>query len=275
MAFLFVDEHREYLMREFATRKLRRPLYSQRAFARDLGLSPSSLTDYLKGRMRFSVNRVGQLGKSIRLTAEQRQHWNDLIEAKFAKSQDQKKVSLLRAQSRIQSQKQSLSPDEFSAVSEWFYMAFLELVDMNSEKYSDLKNSAKALGVPLRTLRIAVKRMLRLNLLKLEPQTGLLRVDPSTRVGDQGASEAICLFHKKILGLARDSLDLQRPDQRFHSATMLALPKSEAEKILLDLKNMALKYLEPWMVEVQDLPKDSLYCLSVQFFDLMKKENSK
>lgn len=183
MNFEFVSEHREYLKRELESRRYRRPLYSQRAFARDLEISPSSLTDYFKGRIRLSPGRVLQLSKKIGLTVEQRQHWVDLINMKYAKSQELQKVSELRVSSRIQSQQHSISVDQFKVIADWYHLAYLQLIMMNTEKYSNLHAGATALGVSVRTLRIAIKRLESLKLLWKE-STGFYATPSTIKLGD-------------------------------------------------------------------------------------------
>lgn len=48
------------------------------ALWRDLDLSPSTLTDFLKGRLALSSGRISQISKKMGLTEEEKQHWIDL-----------------------------------------------------------------------------------------------------------------------------------------------------------------------------------------------------
>ena len=271
MSLQFVSEHREYLKREFDARMKRRPLYSQRAFARDIGLSSSALNDYIKGRIRLSSGRVAQIGKTIGLSAEQRQHWVDLLDMKYAKAVEIKKVSELRVTSRIQSQNHSISVDQFKVISEWFHLAFIELIQMDAEKYSVLKDSSQALGITVRTLKVAVKRLEDLRLVK-KNESDIYVVNPLTKLGDSIPSMAIRQFHGQMIRKAAESLESQPMDQRFASTTMIALPKAEAEKILLDLKTLALRFLDPYAVHARGAKKDSLYCFTLQFFNLLSQK---
>ena len=51
-----------YLQEELALRKARRPQYSLRAFARDLGMSPSALSEFLAGQQGMSKDRAVGIG---------------------------------------------------------------------------------------------------------------------------------------------------------------------------------------------------------------------
>jgi uncharacterized protein (TIGR02147 family) len=274
MSFQFVQDHRDYLRREFQARAQRRPLYSQRAFARDIGLSPSSLTDFLKGRMRLSTGRIAQVGDTLKLNSEQKQHWIDLMDAKFSRSIETRKISQVRARNRLQAQNESISLDHFKMVSEWFHMAYLELIDMNAAKYSDVKVAAAALGLPVRTLRVAVKRLEKQGLLRKSAE-GLYSTDPSTLFGDGDPSFALRQFHIQILKKAIQSLEVHdRKDQRYNSSAIVALPRAEVDRILSDVRALDVTFLDPYLVRSKDQTKDSLFCFNINFFDLMTTKES-
>ncbi|MBC7371273.1 MAG: TIGR02147 family protein [Bdellovibrionaceae bacterium] len=274
MSFQYVEEHREYLKTEYLVRARTRPSYSQRAFARDIGLSPSALTDYFKGRIRLTSGRIAQVSKSIGLTTEQRQHWVDLVEMKYAKTPDVKKISELRVNARIQSQNHSITVDQFKLISEWFHTAYLELIKMDAVKYSDVKLASGALNIPVQTLRVAVKRLEKAGLLK-ENVEGLFQVLSFPKSGDGAPSIAVRQFQTQMIKKALAAVDEQSLGRSFTETIMVALPEVEAKKIFADLQTLALRYLEPHRMS-KTSEKDSLYCLSLQFFDVLsKKENSK
>jgi uncharacterized protein (TIGR02147 family) len=270
MSYLFTDDHREYIVRELTARVRRRPLYSQRAFARDLGLAPSSLTDFLKGRVGFSSGRISQVSKQLGLSAEQRQHWTDLVDSKFNRDMDKRKLSLIRVKSRLEAEKTALSVEEFKTISEWQHFAYIELIDMNSKKYSDLKEASLALEIPLKTMKATAQRLLELKLIT-ENETGHYQVNDRDNVGNQAPSEAIRHFHQQILDKALAALENQSMDRRFNSSTFVGLPKSKIPLILEEMKSMAFKILEPHMQSTNGEENEELYCLSIQFFDLLKK----
>jgi uncharacterized protein (TIGR02147 family) len=265
----YVTNHQDYLKNELKVRSLRNPLYSQRAFARDIGLSASSLNEYLKGRYSLSSARVSQISKSIGLTNEQKTHWVDLLSANTAKNDEDKKVSQIRVNARLQAQKHSITIDEYKVISDWYHFAYLELIEMNAAMYSDLKTAAKSLGIDLKTLKAAVGRLETIGFL-IRNEVGLYQVDSMTSVGDEIPSEAIRHYHAQILRKAAAALENQPMNQRYNSSTMVSLPKESVQDLLEELKSTALKILQPHVDAAQNKPKDSLYCLSIQFFDLLQ-----
>lgn len=269
MSFQYVTDHREYLKKELNLRVQRRPLYSQRAFARDLGISASSLGDYLKGTMRLSPGRICQISKVIGLTAEQRQHWIDLLDEKFAKTTELRHMASLRVKARLNAQHHSISVDQFKIISEWFHFAYLELLTLDEAKYSNEKIAAASLGIPVKTLRVAIKRLMEVGLLR-KSESGIYEVDPSTQLGDSVPSEAIRQYHIQLLKKAAHAVETQDMSRRFNSSTIVALPKKEVEKIKNQIQNLAITTLDPYTQVAGQ--KDSLYCLSIHFFDLLEQK---
>lgn len=268
MSYLYVKDHRDYLLREFQNRLQRRPLYSQRAFARDLGLSASTLTDYMKDRLGLSTGRIKQISKNLNLTNEQTHHWIDLTVSRFSRNQVKKIESEVSIRARLRSEKNAISLDEFKVVSEWQHFAFLELIQMNTKKYSDLKLTAVKLGTKLKELKNIVQRLESLNLLKRNEE-GFFIVDPETFVGNQAPSEAIRSFHSQILKKSLKALDTDSVDRRYNSSTFISLSSHQLLPMIEHLKKSPTILLDPLKNNVQSTDNTELYCLSIQFFDLL------
>ncbi len=265
----FVEDHREYLTYELSRRVRRRPFYSQRAFARDLGLAPSTLTDVLKDRIALSSGRIFQISKNLGLSPEQRDHWVDLMKSRFSRNPQQKSESLIKIRSRIEAMKNAITLDEFKTIAEWRYLAFLELIEMDSKKYSNLKLTSQALGIPLKDMKISVQRLIDLKLVTFDESAKLYQVDLRTQIGNAAPSMAIRQFHSQILSKAQSALDVQSTEERFNSSTMIGLPIDKIPQVMAELQSLALKVLEPYVDASKNLPKEKLYCLSLQFFNLL------
>lgn len=269
MNYTFVSEHREYLKREFLSRVHRRPLYSKRAFARDLGISPSTLTDYFNDKMGFSSGRIAQLSKKIGLTTPQSAHWFDLVTIRFSKDQTKIKNAKSRLKTRMDSSEGSISINDYKFISEWEHMAFLELIDMDSEKYSNLKTSAKTLGISHPKMVKVVKCLMELKLLDKDAKTENFIVDPNTQVGNTQPSRALLDFHRTILEKAKQALDHQSMNKRFVSSTFVGIPESQVNQVIKQLESTAYSILSPYIKTEEYIKKDKLYCLGINFFDLL------
>ena len=79
---VYPRDPRQYLKAELELRQQRRPQYSLRAFARDLNMSPSTLSDFFHGKLGLSKDRVRHIGTKLNLTDMQQSHFNDLLEVR-------------------------------------------------------------------------------------------------------------------------------------------------------------------------------------------------
>lgn len=263
----FVSDYRDYLLRELSARMERRPHYSKRAFARDLALSPSTITGFLKGEIRFSPARAKSIGKQIKLNLEQIEHWQDLMDQQFCRDGGKKVLAELKVKSRLQAQSHSISIDRFKYISEWHHAAFLELIQMDAKKFSNVNTAAKSLGVSPKTLNLAIKR---LTLLGLLTKSGdILEVVKNIQVGDQIPSLAIRQFHSDILQKSIRALEVQDFNQRFNSSLVFRVPKKRIPEIKEDLKQISRQVVDKVFAQGNN-ESDDVYCLGIQLFSLLK-----
>lgn len=273
MSSFYPENSREYLVAELKARILRRPLYSQRAFARDLGLSASSLADFLNGKMSLSVGRIQQISRGLGLTIDQTQHWCDLLKSESLKRPKEKELALVRVQARLQAQEQTIHAEQFKMISEWYHLAFLEMIKIDSKRYSDLSYSAEQLGITTGQMRKAVQRLLRFEILTLDQ--GVYSAQKEIRFDSPVPSKTIRGFHKQILKKAADSVEGQNLEERFLSSTIFSIPKSQRADFMTRLKSLALESIGKHQKEHKNEPRDAVYCLSLQCFNLLPGEKLK
>jgi uncharacterized protein (TIGR02147 family) len=160
---VYPPDPRQYLKSELEIRQQRRPQYSLRAFARDLSMSPSTLSDFLQGKLGLSKSRVEHIGEKLNLSLDQREHFNDLLESRFARKQEDRKAAKWRVSSRIKSQVSHLSIDSLHVIAEWFHMGILELVEMD-EKFQSPTELAKTLRISVNHIKHNIKKLIKIKL---------------------------------------------------------------------------------------------------------------
>jgi uncharacterized protein (TIGR02147 family) len=237
-----------------------------RAFARDLEVSATTLSDFFNGRVGFSRETTSFIAKKINLSEDHKQHMWNLIEMQFARDIKKRKEAEFRTQSRLQDRYNQVSLDAFRFVADWYHLAILELVDLDSS-YQSPKVLSKALGISHKEAQEALQRLINLKLLKQEGDQKLVSVSTTTNVGDGVSSEAVRLFHSQILAKAHAALENQSTEEREISSTIFSIAKEDLPEIKKELNaawfNIASKYSAK-------TKKDSLYCLSLQFFDMLE-----
>jgi uncharacterized protein (TIGR02147 family) len=243
----------------------RRPQYTLRAFARDLELSPSTLSEFLNGHLGFSRETVSAVAKKLNLSANQTQHLWNLIESKFARNSQKRKEAEIKAKSRLHTEQAKVSLDEFRFIADWYHLAVLELLEL-SDDYQDHRKMARALGLTSNKINEVIERLINLRLLTYEGEK-LVVNSTITNVGDNVSSASIRLFHAQILTKAHEALESQCLEQRDFSSTIFTISKNDLTEIKKDLNKAWLSIASKYSAREK---KDSLYCLSIQFFDLLK-----
>jgi uncharacterized protein (TIGR02147 family) len=203
MTELIFKDPRDYLTFEFELRRSRRPSYSMRAFARDLKISPSSLNDFMKGRVGMSKARVHSIAESLKWTSSRTEHFLDLISSKYETDPGEKQASLLRVRKRVKDGSCGLSLDSFKAISDWYHLVILEICELRD--HAEVAQIADDLNLSASTVKDAIKRLQRLGLMHTT-EKGLKPTEDLNYFGDDQPSDAINNFQSQILELTQKSL---------------------------------------------------------------------
>ena len=155
----------EILRRQLDNRLSRNSNYSLRAFARDIGVSPSSLSDILNGKQGFSKNKAIQIGNKLGFNPMEINYFSTLAESKYARSLSNRKIAKLKLQKFLKTKETELSIESFKIISQWYHLAILELTKIESFE-SDNKWIAKKLGITIDEVRQAIERLIKMNLLE-------------------------------------------------------------------------------------------------------------
>lgn len=242
------------LLNELSLRRSRNTLYSMRAFARDLNLGVGSLSEVLSGKRELSKNNLVKVLQNIDLQPELK---NSLLKKESVKPQTSEDVHRL------------LLDDQFRLISDWYYIAILNLAKLRVNKASP-KWIATRLNIELYQAIEALERLQRLGLLKITKQRLVRTSQPLTTSSDL-PSTAIRKHHAQNLLLAEKSLHRDSVHLReFASVTMPVnlknLPKLKA--LLLKTRKKAADLLE-------DSHATEVYTLSFQLFPLTTIKGAK
>ncbi len=264
-----------YLREELALRKARRPHYSLRAFARDLEMSPSSLSEFLGGRQGMSRERAIWIGKKIQLSDQQIEHFCDLIEAEFGRSEPEKQAAQLRITKRSIDDDSRLKVDQFRLIADWYHFPILELLTL-AERNISLNEVAELLDLELETVDLAVERMESLGLLQKvnDPASGRIRFKTSenqTLTGDEGNQRAIRHCHQGFFEMHSRALEDKSIQERESLSFTLALAQEDWPALKAELQRAVVEVLSKFANS--EKPKDQVICCSTQAITLVPHEN--
>ncbi len=271
----FPSDPRFYLREELGQRQSRRPQYSLRAFARDLEMSPSFLCEFLAGRQGISRERVHWLAKKLSLPDEQREHFWDLIEAKFGRSPDSKKMAGLRVVQRSKTHKSKMSLERFRLVADWYHFVILEILSLPDTRYSP-KAMAEILGITEKEVKQAITRLKALDLItETEAEDGKVRWAVSeeiTSTEEAGNNDAIQLAHHQMLQMQAAQIEKKGVDKRESVSVTFAMADADWPDFRRELKESIIAVISKY--GMKPTGKNQVACLSTQVIKLLEDKNA-
>ncbi len=267
-----ISDYRQILKEELHQRCEQNPRYSLRAFARDLELSPSRLSEILNEKQGLSRKAAARISHKLGMRDEEAQHFCDLVSVKHARSHREKEdaqLRLLQRQSEIEKDEFfQLQLDAFKIIADWYHLGILELMNMKGFR-SDERWMARRLGISAIQAELAVERLIRVGLLK-KVDGQLLATKKDGWIPGGVPSESIRKFHRQVLQKATESISTQAVDQRILGTHFLALDKADIKEAAKEIETFQLKFTRRFQSE---RPKDSIYCIAMQLFKIAEEES--
>jgi uncharacterized protein (TIGR02147 family) len=258
-------DYRDALRDILAIRMKQNPRYSLRAFARDLGLVPSRLSEIINKKQGLSRNAAEKVSKKLHLDNDLCELFCDSASALHSRSPSERRMAQIRLMKRHNESVEyhQLKIDVFNIISDWYHLGIIELM-----KVKDFREDpfwiAQQLKITPVQVELAIDRLIRMKL--IERQDGkLVALAPSGQIEGEIPSESIRKFHRQILTKAGLALGSPHIEQREYSANIMAISRDE----LTEAKNHIRRFRERFSEQLNnEKPKDNLYCLSIQFFPL-------
>jgi uncharacterized protein (TIGR02147 family) len=259
-------DYRSILKERLAQRQQRNRAYSLRAFARDVGLSPSRLSEVLSGKHALSPAKAGAVAARLGLSESEQAFFADLVEAASSRSAHAREKAARRVEeARSEAMGDDLAPDRFALVSKWHHFALVELAKLRDFK-PRVPWIAGALGISAEAARTAVARLVRLGFLARRGKA-LVVTTPRTRTRSATPSAAIRDYQGQLLAKASEALEFQGIDERDVSSVVLAI---DADRLDAARERLA-AFRRDFAAEfAKQQGGTSVYCLAVQLFRLDK-----
>ncbi len=237
-----IEKIRDFLCQEYQRRSTRNPRYSKRAYATDLGVSRSTLLDFLSGRRGLSQTSIDSIKKRLNITEVEIQQLSDF------------------------NSRHLLTEDQLRQLSDPTYFSVLALSEI--ENCSSNPNwISKVLEVDVKTVEKILKVLSDENLIDLDGDT-LQRKSSSVSTSSGYPSRIIKDLHASNLSRAKKSLYNTPIDEREFSSITAAIDENQFELIK--------KYSEDFRDKVSKLidkkkKPNRIYTVSIQIFPQSKK----
>jgi uncharacterized protein (TIGR02147 family) len=244
-----VEQIKILLIEQLNQRKARNASYSLRAFSRDLGIGLGSLSEAIAGKRDLSKKNLLKVFQNLDISIDQREILlNQNSVKKISKTPEEVHELMLE--------------DQFKLISDWYYMAILNLAKIKSNKASEQWISER-LGIETYQAQDALHRLQRLGLLKIEKNKIVRTAKPITTTQDL-PSVAIKKHHTQ--NLHRAEIALHEVDIHLREFGSVVVPTNI--KNISKVKELLLKTRKKAALLLEDDQATEVYTLSFQLFPL-------
>lgn len=241
----------------FELRKGKNKSYSLRAYARDLGIHPASLSAVLRKKRKLPLALCLQFCEKMKLTGAERKAFIESAQHSLAWGMASHLDSVNR--------KQTIQDDaiHFKMIAEWEYYALLTFLD-TSRFDGQLESIAQSFGWTLTKTTSLVHHLMQLQLLKLHGGKLVRSNSNELKTSEDIVSQALQLAHLQELDLAKDRLPSVPVDLRDYSSNCMAINRTkipQAKQLIREFRRNMEKLLETGS-------RNDVYLLGIQLFPL-------
>jgi uncharacterized protein (TIGR02147 family) len=231
------------------------PLFSLRAFARLVDVSPAVLSRVLSGKRQLTFNLAVRIADALVLGPEEREL---LYSFYLSHAQSSESTNEMKRE-------KELSVDCFNAMKEWYHYGITQLLYIDHFR-EDHKWMAKMLSISELEVKLAVDRLLRLEILDRDEDGRLFRTATHLSTTTDIASAGIRHFQKQILEKAIHSLEHDDISERDITSITIAINENKIKEAKAEIKKFRLRMSE-FMAEGE---KTRVYNLGIHLIPLSK-----
>lgn len=258
------------LSQEFTSRSLRNHQYSLRAFARDLGVSPASLSNILCGKQSISRSLAESMSSHLLIPDSSKEIF--ILSADYCSTRSalSRKSIKQRLCILLRDETSRLDLDAFTVIQDPMHFAVLECLKIPTLN-DDLNKIANFLGIDLDQAHAIAQRLQSVKLVYLD-NGKLIPTVESTYTFPKASNFAIQNYHAAILARATDSLRNSIETRTFCS--LLTACSREERKNIEKKLNDFMKKLE-FEIETSTAPKNDVCAIGFFDFSLERSQNEK
>jgi uncharacterized protein (TIGR02147 family) len=257
--------YRSMLREEMLGRLKRNASYSVRAFARDVELSPSFLSQILNQTRSLNEQRAFKMTQILNWPPDKSEQFINLVRLEKAKDPVLKKVirnSLPKAKKNDQ---HILEKDQSEHIVSWMYFAVIELIALDGVRLT-IRKISRRLNIPFIECQQIIVRLQDLGILCI--QDGLVKPKKRNVVTEDDVPlKAGPKYHQSILRLAEEKIRNDKiEDREIRSMVLGTTPEKivEAKRRIRQFERELVEFLE-------DGEKTAIYQLSTQYFRIDKE----
>ncbi|GEM_PF-545562 len=228
---LIQEETRTWLAQLLESKTKKNPQFSLRAFARMVDVNPAVLSRVLSGKRKMTFNLAVRIADALVLGPEERERLYSFYLSHESERTDQDK------------KEKELSIECFTAMKEWYHYGITQLLYID-EFREDYKWMSRMLGISELEVKLAVDRLLRLEILDRDERGQLYRTSTHLSTTTDIASAGIRHFQKQILEKAIHSLEHDDIQERDITSITVAINEDKMKEVKAEIKKFRIRMSE-------------------------------
>lgn len=260
-AVTLYDDYRAFLKHALEERSRKNKSLSLRSFARNCGLSASSLSRVLTGKRKLTAEVAVKLSYSLGFHANETQHLLHLVALERA-TKPEDRIKIVKAMS---SQKKPaftvLAEESFKVIADWYHFAILSLI-----KTKDFKAEpgwiAKRLGISNFEAKMGLERLVQTGLVTQEDDTYKVVDNANIETPHDIACLAVQQNHKQHMTRAQEALEQVDVELREFANITLSMNLSDIEVAKKKIRH----FLDGFNNELDQADADEVFQINVQFY---------
>lgn len=259
--------YQKYLKDEFERRKQRNSSCSLRAYARDLEIPSSKLSQYFSGDCGISAKKASEIARKLHLGPLEEELFVCSAEASHARDALSRDLAQTKLKKLLENVFSNVNMEKFNLIRDWYHLAILELTEVDDFQ-SNLEWIAGALGVDVTKVTEAVQRLERLELLDSSNERWVQTLKDFETPQDI-SSRAIRDYHRQMMGVVESRIEEVPIEKRELGSMVFAVDK----ELVPEFKQLIRRFQkEAATLSGRSLNKDSVYALNLQFMPIFEGE---
>ncbi len=242
---------------DLSLKQRQNPHYSLRAYARDIGVHPATLSQILKGKRPLPIKDSGTVLNKLNLGPKER--------TLFMESLLHSKVSLDRIKLDDEDERFMLDESYYKVIAEWEHYAVLDLFNL-THFTPVMSEITQRLGLTENRAEVVINNLITAGLLKVEVDGSFSKSYSEVRTTEDISSQALRDSHKETLKMGLDKLDEIEVELRDFSSATVAIDLTK----LPEAKAIIREFRQKMAALLRDGEKTDVYQLAIQFYPLTK-----
>ena len=240
---------------DFSRRQRGNGIYSLRAYGRDLGVHPSTLSQVLLGNRPLPLKHIQSVLGRLSLNAGER--------TLFVESATKKHITLDQINLSNSDKRVMLDETYHQIISEWEHYAVLTLFDCQ-DFCPSVESISQNLKISILRAEVVIENLVRFKLVTRDAQGQMRKSHSSVRTTEDVISHALRASHLESLDLAKKKLDEVPVELRDFSSITLAVDPT----LLPQAKTIIREFRQKMAELLKAGSRSQVYQMSIQLYPI-------